>query len=104
MREVKWILGDYFLYYWVDGVFFKWETPQWRIDDVMAFLMSRNYNFTFEEVYDFKYVNDNGQCVISLIKDKELKEWNFRSNNEDNDLLKRMLYSESLKKSKLKKQ
>lgn len=97
MREIKWILGDYFIYYWVDGVFIRWNTPQKKIDEVFAYLESLNYKYTFQECYQFKYINRDGQCVISMYKEDEFKEWNFRSSNADDDLLKRMIYSNSIK-------
>jgi len=97
MREIKWILGNDFIYYWVDGVFLRWNTPQKKIDEVMKYLESLQYNYTFQECYDFKYRNRDGQCVISMYKDNEFKEWNFRSSNADDDLLKRMIYTNSIK-------
>jgi hypothetical protein len=97
MREVKWILGDYFIYYWVDGVFFREDTPQRKIDEVFKYLESINYRYTFEMVYNFDYKNEDGQCRISLDKEDEHKEWNFRSSCADDDILKRWLYKESQK-------
>jgi hypothetical protein len=101
MREIKWILGDYFIFYWVDGIFFKLETPLYLIDEVMAYLDSQKYQYTFEEVYQFNYVNDDGQCKVSLYRGaegEEYKEYNFRSSTADDDLLKRMLYADANKK------
>ena len=97
MREVKWILGSDFIYYWVDGVFIRWNTPQHKIDAVFKYLESLQYKYTFQECYQFKYRNYDGQCIISMYKDDEYKEWNFRSSNADDDLLKRMIYSQSTK-------
>lgn len=101
MREVKWILGDYFIFYWVDGIFFKWETPKYLIEEVMAYLQSQKYEFTFEEVYQFNYVNDDGHCKVSMYRGsegEEYKEYNFRSTTADDDMLKRMLYNDAARK------
>lgn len=106
MREIKWILGDYFIFYWVDGIFFKLETPLYLIDEVMEYLESQNYNYTFEEVYQFNYLNDNGNCKVSMYRGaegEEYKEYNFRSTTADDDLLKRLLYQKSQKKKTTKK-
>jgi hypothetical protein len=71
------------------------------IDEVMAYLDSQKYQYTFEEVYQFNYVNDDGQCKVSLYRGaegEEYKEYNFRSSTADDDLLKRMLYADANKK------
>jgi hypothetical protein len=100
MREIKWILGDYFIYYWVDGVFFSEFTPQSKIDEVLRYLDSINYRYTFEMVYNFDYKNEDGQCKISLDKEDEHKEWNFRSSCADDDILKKWVYRKSVRERK----
>lgn len=95
MREIKWILGKYFIFYWVDGVFFSWDTPDKLIDKVKDYLTSLNYKFTMIDVHNFEYKNDGSQCVVKMHKDNEDKVYQFRSSNADDEYFKRLLYNKS---------
>ena len=77
MREIKFILGRYFVYYWVDGIFFLKETPVRLIDEVERYIASEGYTYTYEIVQDFRYENKDGDVRISLMKDGKPKEWAF---------------------------
>jgi hypothetical protein len=98
MREIKWILGDYFLYYWVDGVFFKKETPTRLIVQVEEYLKSENYPYAWEMCYNFDYFRHDGNVKVKMIKSGVRKEWNFKDSNFEDDLVKRYLQNESQKK------
>ena len=97
MREVKWILGDDFIYYWVDGVFFKDTTSQKKVDAVMEYLRSMGYNYSYEMCENFSFQKKNGQCKITLTKEDMHKEWNFRDSNAEDGLIKNYLYAQSQK-------
>ena len=47
MNEIKRILGDAFLLYWVDGVYFSDLSKKAEIED---YLKESNFNYTFEEL------------------------------------------------------
>jgi len=98
MREIKWLLGEYFIYYWVDGVFFRKDTPQSRIDKVEKYLNSIEYPYSYEYVNDFNYVNNAGACEIHLSKNGKEKIWKFRSSCDDDPVIKRIL-NETLNKT-----
>ena len=98
MREIKWILGKYFIFYWVDGVFFSWDTPDKLIDKVKDYLTSLNYRFTMVDVHNFEYKNEAGNCVVKMHKDNEDKVYQFRSSNADDEYFKRLLYNKSQRK------
>lgn len=97
MRDVKWILGDDFIYYWVDGVFFKETTPHKKIQAVMDYLASLGYNYTYEMCDNFSFSKKNGQCKISLLKGDTRKEWNFKDSNAEDGMIKNYLYAQSQK-------
>lgn len=98
MREIKWILGDYFLYYWVDGVFFKKETPLKRIQEVEAYLQSEGYPYAWEMCYNFDYFKHDGNIKVKMIKGGVRKEWNFKDSNFEDSLVKNYLKYASEKK------
>jgi len=98
MREIKFILGDYFLYYWVDGVFFKKETPQKRIEEVEAYLNSEGYPYAWELCYNLDYFRHEGNVKVKMIKGGVRKEWNFKDSNLEDSLVTNYLKDVSQKK------
>lgn len=95
MREIRFILGKYFIFYWVDGVFFRHDTPKELVKEVEDFLMELNYRYSYEVCTDFQYQNVDGQCRILLNKSGEMKEWNFCDSNEEGRFIKAMLKAKS---------
>jgi hypothetical protein len=98
MREIKFILGDYFLYYWVDGVFFKKETPQKRIQEVESYLTSEGYPYSWELCYNLDYFKHDGNVKVKMIKGGVRKEWNFKDSNLEDQLVKDYLNEIAKKK------
>lgn len=98
MREIKFILGDYFLYYWVDGVFFKKETPQKRIQEVEDYLTSEGYPYSWELCYNLDYFKHDGNVKVKMIKGGVRKEWNFKDSNLEDQLVKDYLNDIAKKK------
>jgi len=97
MREIKWILGDYFLYYWVDGVFFKKETPKRLVNKVEQYLQEEGYPYAWELCYNFDYFRHDGNVKVKMIKGGVRKEWNFKDSNFEDQLVKDYLYALSKK-------
>jgi hypothetical protein len=95
MREIRFILGKYFIFYWVDGVFFRADTPAALVKEVEDFLLELNYKYSYERCTDFMYQNADGQCRILLNKSGEMKEWNFCDSNGDGKFITQMLQAKS---------
>ena len=91
MREIKWILGKYFVFYWVDGVFFRKDTPISKIDEVESFLQSMNYGYKYEKIEDFIYQNIDGDVMTSFTKNGEPKKMQFRSKGKKEADVQRLL-------------
>lgn len=98
MREVKFILGDYFLYYWVDGVFFKKETPLKKIKEVESYLTSENYPYNWELCYNLEYFRHDGNVKVKMMKGGVRKEWNFKDANLEDKFVKDYLNEIAKKK------
>lgn len=92
MREIQWILGNDFLFYWVDGVFFKDGTPAKKVSEVERYLTDLGYHYSYELCNDFFFENVEGQCRILMQKNAELKEWRFRDSNERDREISKMLH------------
>jgi hypothetical protein len=79
MREIKFILGNYFVFYWVDGIFFRFDTPKHIVKRVEDLLMHSGYNYRYEKIENFMYQNIDGDVRTMFLKNGELKEMSFRS-------------------------
>lgn len=95
MRDLKFILGKYFIFYWVDGVFFRYDTPKALVSEVENYLESLNYKYSYETCENFYYANVEGQCKILMEKSGELKEWNFRDSNTEGKIITKLLQDKS---------
>jgi hypothetical protein len=91
MREIKWILGKHFIFYWVDGVFFSPDTPASKIDEVESLLQSLNYGYRYEDIQDFEYTNIDGEITTSFVKNGERKAMVFRSKGKHESDVQKML-------------
>lgn len=92
MRDLKYLLGKYFIFYWVDGIFFKKETPQDLIQKVQDYLMESGYRYSYEVCTDFLFENVDGNCRVLLVKDSELKDYRFSDSQTNDRLLNKHLF------------
>lgn len=92
MREIKWILGRYFVMYWVDGVFFSKDTPAPLVREVESYLMSLGYNYRYERIDDFMYRNVDGNVRAMFMKNGEFKDMKFRCSGMAEKEIKRALW------------
>jgi len=97
MRDLKFILGRYFVYYWVDGIFFLRETPYKLIQEAEDYIASEGYSYSFDIVKDFNYSNIEGNVRISMQKEGKVKEWAFTDSRINEEQVRMELYKESMK-------
>ena len=97
MRDLKFILGRYFVYYWVDGIFFLRETPYKLIQEAEDYIASEGYSYSFDIVNDFNYSNIEGNVRISMEKEGKVKEWAFTDSRINEEQVRMELYKESMK-------
>jgi len=97
MRDLKFILGRYFVYYWVDGIFFLRETPYKLIQEAEDYIASEGYSYSFDIVKDFNYSNIEGNVRISMEKEGKVKEWAFTDSRINEEQVRMELYKESMK-------
>jgi len=82
MEECKWILGDNYIFHWVDGVFFKKSTSVKKINQVEQILESYKFPYKYEAVKKFNIVKNGDNYVISMNKNGEDKRYEFNHRNE----------------------
>jgi len=89
MKECAFYLGNNFLFYWVDGIFFTENTSQKTIKKVEEILQYYGYPYKWEQVEDFSYrlSEDDKNIKVTCIKNGQPKEYLWgRDNNSENIL------------------
>jgi hypothetical protein len=78
MKAIEWELGSSFFFYWVDGVFFDYNTPVKRVEAAERVLIDRGYRYKYEAVTDFSLTRDKrGIYTIDMVKGGEQKIYQF---------------------------
>lgn len=76
MSKCRKLLGDDFIFSWVDGFYFI-PRSQKKIDDVINYLNSIDYNYSCDELTGFKSVFLDSHANITYHKKKSKKEINI---------------------------
>lgn len=75
------IAGDYFLFYWVDGIFLKPNIPKKRLTEITQIFAEQGYYYKYESVKDFSIIRDNDKLYINMIKNGEHKPYTMYDKN-----------------------
>jgi hypothetical protein len=86
MQAVEYELGKYFYFYWVDGIFFSYDTPGHIVKAVEAILQDRGYKFKYESVENFSLKRSRDLYTISMIKNNEPKTYKFTDSQIGRDI------------------
>jgi hypothetical protein len=81
MQEIEFLLGEKFIFYWVDGVFFNYDTPAPLIQEIETFLDNNGYSYKYENVRDFKVSLDDKKMSINMIKNEKNKQYLINTEN-----------------------
>lgn len=82
MEECKWILGNDYIFHWVDGVFFKKSTSVKKINQVEKIFEDLKFPYKYEAVKKFNISKNGDNHVISMNKNGEDKRYEFNHRNE----------------------
>jgi hypothetical protein len=86
MQDIKWILGNDFIFYWVDGVFMKPTTPKKKIQDVENLLTNLCYKYKYEKVENFSVHRIQDKVIVEMIKNDESKRYEFSTGQTGREL------------------
>jgi len=86
MQAVEYELGKYFYFYWVDGIFFSYDTPGHIVKAVEAILADRGYKFKYESVENFSLKRSRDIYTINMIKNGENKTYKFTDSQIGRDI------------------
>jgi hypothetical protein len=81
MQQVMHMAGDYFLFYWVDGIFLKYDIPVDLLDEIEAVFLNKNYAVKYESVKDLEWKREEDSVVITMNKNGENKRYAFKDRN-----------------------
>jgi ubiquitin C-terminal hydrolase len=81
MQKVMQMAGDYFLFYWVDGIFLKYDIPVELLDQIEAVFLHKNYAVKYESVKDLEWKREDESVVITMNKNGENKRYAFKDRN-----------------------
>lgn len=86
MQAVEYELGKYFYFYWVDGIFFSYDTPGHIVKAVENILSDRGYRFKYESVENFSLKRNRDLYTINMIKNGENKTYKFTDSQIGRDI------------------
>ena len=90
MEECKWILGEKYIFHWVDGVFFKRDTSVRKINQLEKIFEDLGLPIKYEAVKKFQIRKNGENFVISMNKNGEDKRYEFNHRN-DHKTIKRYI-------------
>lgn len=73
--------GDYFLFYWVDGIFLKYDIPTPLLDEIEALFLQRDYAVKYESVKNLEWKREDETVIITMNKNGENKRYAFKDRN-----------------------
>lgn len=96
MQQIQFLLGEDFIFYWVDGVFFNYNTPPEKVQAIEEFLTESGYDYKYENVQDFKIEVDDKKLMLKMVKNGDPKQYIVGKDNVGesvktylNDMLKK---------------
>lgn len=90
MRACQWALGKHFFFYWVDGIFFSYDTPKTLISEVESILTQRGYHYKFEQVENFALKKNRDLFTIEMNKNGEFKRYQFTDSSTGKEITRLM--------------
>jgi hypothetical protein len=91
MRDIEYMLGDDYIFHWVDGVFFRKETANKKIQNVENFLLELDYPYKYELVETFKVRKDEDVVRIEMYKNNKFKRYEFTTGESGRNLTQLLL-------------
>jgi hypothetical protein len=90
MRACQWALGKHFFFYWVDGIFFSYDTPKALVAEVETILNNRGYNYKYETIENFALKKNRDLFTIEMTKNGEFKRYQFTDSSTGKEITRLM--------------
>lgn len=85
MRDCQMIAGDYFCFYWVDGIFVDKRIDKQSLQEIELCLQDAGYKYKYEKVENFKAWRHEDKVHVQMIKNGEEKKYCWRDVNFKNN-------------------
>jgi hypothetical protein len=96
MQNIQFVLGKHYIFHWVDGIFFDYNTDSATVQEIERYLNEKGYEYKYEDVKDFKVETDDKKLIIKMIKNGVAKQYTIGKDSVAKDLNKQL--SELIKK------
>ena len=73
MRDCQMLSGEYFCFYWVDGIFVDHKIDKQALKDIETCLQDAGYKYKYEKVESFKAGRNHDKIYIKMVKNGEEK-------------------------------
>jgi hypothetical protein len=90
MQNIQFLLGDKYIFHWVDGIFFDFKTDPKIIKMIEEYLTEKGYQYKYEDVQNFKVETDNKKMVLKMIKNGSPKQYTIGKDNVSKELNKHL--------------
>ena len=81
MQKTMQMAGDYFLFYWVDGIFLKYDIPVRLLSEIEAVFLQGDYAVKYESVKNLEWKREDETVIITMNKNGENKRYAFKDRN-----------------------
>ena len=88
MQNIQFLLGDKYIFHWVDGIFFDFKTDSKIIKMIEDYLTEKGYQYKYEDVQNFKVEADDKKMILKMIKNGSPKQYTIGKDNVGKDLNK----------------
>ena len=86
MQNIQFLLGDKYIFHWVDGIFFDFKTDKKTISLIEDFLTQQGYQYKYEDVQNFKVEADEKKMILKMIKNGSPKQYTIGKDNVGKEL------------------
>lgn len=86
MQNIQFLLGDKYIFHWVDGIFFDFNTDKKIIKMIEDFLTQQGYQYKYEDVQNFKVEADDKKMILKMIKNGSPKQYTIGKDNVSKEL------------------
>jgi len=86
MQNIQFLLGDKYIFHWVDGIFFDFKTDPKIITMVEEYLTEKGYQYKYEDVQNFKVESDDKKMILKMIKNGSPKQYTIGKDNVGKEL------------------
>tara|TARA_E500000318_G_scaffold23707_1_gene24054 strand:- start:1849 stop:2688 length:840 start_codon:yes stop_codon:yes gene_type:complete len=83
MQEIAMIAGEYFIFYWVDGIYLRSDIPDSILNEITKKIKQDNYRYHFDILTEFNIWQDGDKLLVLFKKDGKEKTFQLRDSQKE---------------------